>query len=453
MLRKPLHRFFGLFLLGLTIHLIARRGLEGDTHVMLDNVQGALACVREGQWSNCSEAGQFGLFQFLPAFLLTALGLSKSAVMHVLAYLSFSGFFLSLYLMYRGLRVRSRSVAILGLFVLLSGYDLWYANSSFAEMGSAFFILALAFVLVVPFPAGKKILLSSLLLFVSALTKETALPFLWVIVGLGLWVGKHSMREKGLLLLCATLSSVLAIAAIVGFNYFRFGKPYNLLYLDPAFIVPTLSLQVSLFFGLWFSPSGGVAFFWPSFFLLFPVTLWLIRRNSRNFRNCLKNGIVLAGIGALLALLSFGFARWWSPFGWAAWGPRLLLPWLPVSAFLLLFTYADEFQAGLARLGQNAGRFWIAGTLIVAASFPQFAILTNRPMIAKVIEGHAAVCADIHENIGIYYDCLLAAVWPKRWGILELYRIWPRPELFITSLLYSAFLLLMLQALRTTRES
>ena len=33
-------------------------------------------------------------------------------------------------------------------------------------------------------------------------------------------------------------------------------------------------------------------------------------------------------LASAVVLLTVGFARWWTPFGWSAYGPRLMLPWL-----------------------------------------------------------------------------------------------------------------------------
>ena len=48
------------------------------------------------------------------------------------------------------------------------------------------------------------------------------------------------------------------------------------------------------------------------------------------------------GIVLVLAALTFGLSGWWAPFGWIAWGPRLLLPWIPACLLILLRAYPGE---------------------------------------------------------------------------------------------------------------
>ena len=57
--------------------------------------------------------------------------------------------------------------------------------------------------------------------------------------------------------------------------------------------------------------------------------------------------------------LTFGFASWWTPFGWSAIGPRLALPWGLPLVLLALVAYGDALRplsTGLARIPVAAAR-------------------------------------------------------------------------------------------------
>jgi hypothetical protein len=113
---------------------------------------------------------------------------------------------------------------------------------------------------------------------------------------------------------------IAAIAANSVFNFWRFGTFQNSFLLQPHFRVPDLATHLSFTAGLWFSPNGGLLFFWPAFLALLAV---LIRRPVGFF------------VLALLAGLTLGLGQWFAPMGWIAWGPRLVLPWIPAWILLL----------------------------------------------------------------------------------------------------------------------
>src|SRR5205807_1521654 len=58
------------------------------------------------------------------------------------------------------------------------------------------------------------------------------------------------------------------------FNYAKFGSILNQAYLNPILIVHSRLTQASFFLGIWFSPNGGVLFFWPAFFALLVLAGW-----------------------------------------------------------------------------------------------------------------------------------------------------------------------------------
>ncbi|WP_164270743.1 hypothetical protein [Stenotrophomonas sp. B1-1] len=146
------------------------------------------------------------------------------------------------------------------------------------------------------------------------------------------------------------LSQVLAAA----YSWFKYGVPLPKAYMAEAELTtPALAKSAEFFFGSIFSPNGGILVFWGGA-LLMGLVGWRIvglvpRRQA-----------LLAALTVLI-LSAVAFARWWAPFGWDAWGDRLLLPAalaLLISAMCCLRILEPE---------QASNRSWVGAAL---ASIP-----------------------------------------------------------------------------------
>jgi hypothetical protein len=156
------------------------------------------------------------------------------------------------------------------------------------------------------------------------------------------------------------------------FNEVRFGKIINPNFFERQLHTHGTARQLEYAAGLLVSPSGGMFVFWPAASVLvltaclLPV-VW--RRNGVYGRPALVLAFVIAG-------LIFGFASWWTPFGWAGYGPRLFLPWGLPLALIVLVAYAEPlgriarrvltplwgfvlvFAVGFAFALPNVGHMW-----------------------------------------------------------------------------------------------
>ncbi|MBA3768749.1 MAG: hypothetical protein H0W99_17570, partial [Acidobacteria bacterium] len=334
------HILYGLSLLGVFVRLalfvIYEPYLEGDTEILITSVKTIRRCLSEGRFLGCSFAVPFPLLQYVPDIVLSYLGFSESAILHFLAYLSFLAFLASIALVFWTLKRKATKVmAMTAALVMLTGPLLWYSHSTYSEMLAAFLILA--FTAASLFRVENKFLIP--LFFLAGVTKEVAFPFLLVIGGLCLLPeivtapGKIKGRLYGLL-----TGAALTVLANVAFNYFRYGTYYDAAHLTELYIVPTLRLHLSFFLAMWFSPYGGLLFFWPSFVLLYFSVLGLmfIRGASWKKRHVERDQepsqrlifyLPIIIISLVLILLTAGFSRWCTLLGGAAWGPRYILPW------------------------------------------------------------------------------------------------------------------------------
>src|ERR1700730_4005981 len=91
---RPSHIVFGLSLLAvltrLTLLVVNEPFIEGDTELLVKaHIRAIQGCIHQGRLVGCPDSGVWPLLQHLPGILLSYLGLSPSAILHALAYLSF----------------------------------------------------------------------------------------------------------------------------------------------------------------------------------------------------------------------------------------------------------------------------------------------------------------------------------------------------------------------------
>jgi hypothetical protein len=407
------------------VFLLFRPGTEQDTQQLVAGSSKALQCIRNGQWGHCPEADRFTIFQYIPCWIVELLGASEGFTIHILAYLSMCAAVLSFREMYMGLKGRSLAVAWSGVLVLGTGFWLRYANLSSNEMLASFVTL----MFVSSYLRGKKIWISALFLYLATLTKDTAFPFLlaWTVV-LVLCASEpvRILQEKlkaGLFLVSAV---ILGVVTNLCFNFFRFGTWISEAYLNPNNIVHDGDTQISFFFAQWFSPTGGLLFFWGSFcclVVLLSIVLTRIRGASRR----------TPGIMVILILFgtTLGFSKWYAPLGGYCWGARFFLPWLSGLAFYVLWSYSAEFEALLKAWSVRPILFWGISTGIAVFAFPQYVFLLRQSLIGKVLDVPA--CAGLRD-----YPFERCVFWPPfPWGILRFYEPFPRPDLFVLAVFMS----------------
>jgi hypothetical protein len=470
---RPIQIICGLsalaFLVRLSLFVINNPYFEGDTDLLVNrHIPSIRQCLSEGQLSGCPRSGSFPLFQNAVGLILNYLGLSASAILHALAYLSFLAFLGSVFLAYRTLKkTRSTAPAITAVVVMITGPLFWYSHSTFGEMAAAFLTLAFTSACIL----SKREWAIILLFVLAGLTKEIAFPFLGVIGLLCLLpeiITQPLKVKKRIAVLI--LSGFLTLIINTAFNYFRFGTFYNTSYLTELFIVPTWKLRSSFFLAIWFSPSGGLSFFWTSFaFLYFSICVALLlqlargRQHERNDERG-KAGLVfylpIITISFILFTLTLGFSSWCcSPLGGAAWGPRFMIPWIPSISLLLLYFYPREEMAILSLLLKKFHSFVLTCLTLVLVALPQLAVFFGTFVLGDIF-APTPECPRlpvIQEDVGYYYRCLNDQFWPRKWSLLQSYVVALRPNALWVLILYGvtlmgAFLLIRKYLLMSSRR-
>jgi hypothetical protein len=422
---------------------------EGDTQIVVGGVEAIRNCLGQGRLSGCAFDGPFPLLQYVPALFLNLLGFSESANLHGLAYLSFVAFIASALLIFLTLkRKASTSQAVAGALIVLSGPLLWYSHSTYGELVAAFLILA--FTAACLLRARNGIIIT--LFILAGATKETALPFL-LLTGLLCLLplvvaarGELRGRIYGLL-----AGAMLSMIVTVAFNYFRYATYYNRNYFTELAIVPTFRLQLSFFLGIWFSPNGGLVFFWPSFALLYFSLVGIlffrsVQREPARQPEEPGRGLIfylpIITVSLILFTLSAGFSRWYTPLGGAAWGPRYMLPWIPALSLLLLYFYQRQVNAFLSLVFSNPFGLGLGCAALIVASLPQFMVLFDSSMLGNVFAPtpECPRLPSIQGDVNYYYRCIQAQIWPHRSVLRQAFKVALKPRVFWFALSYSALL-------------
>ena len=290
----------------------------------------------------------------------------------------------------------------------------WYSETTFAESSAVTLTAGVAAAALLRAPP----LALFALAWLAGMTKETAAPFLLALAAVALLstpLARGPVRRAHWVGLGAGL--LLAVATHVGFNELRFGQLTNAIYTDPAFRVPTTGLKARFALSLWAAPNGGTALFWPSITLVLAGLAGLV---------VARRGRAPAGL-ALLALLAGHtalLASWWAPFGWAAWGPRLMLPLLPALAIAAVVLYLDQFERMLRWIGSRIPVLLCVAALLVAATAPQVGILFEPSAAYDVFvrdpaSTHCPPDPHIIGNPGGHYACVIDTAWRRPSALLD----------------------------------
>ncbi|MBQ0918438.1 hypothetical protein KBW71_08270 [Hydrogenophaga aromaticivorans] len=114
---------------------------------------------------------------------------------------------------------------------------------------------------------------------------------------------------------------VLTLAALanLAYNMFRYDSYLPTAYLNiAASYAPSLRKSAEFFAATFLSPNGGTIIFWMGGFT---GAVWLLIRSQF----LIASDAILIGVILILAS-AIGFSLWWNPFGWDAWGDRLMVP-------------------------------------------------------------------------------------------------------------------------------
>jgi hypothetical protein len=322
--------------------------VAGDTPFVLDGSNAFLNCLSQHDYSACgytgklnywglmSPVGDWPLLQHVPDLLSIKLGANgHPARERILELLNVAAVVGAIALAWVTLsRIGQRAWFWGFLFIVLTSPLLWYTRTTAAEPLATGCLVALVAATALRAP-GPVIALAAI---AACWSKETSYPFVAALGALALVLAqRRTGKPIWPQMLWGAAGMIVAITLASLFNEVRFGKVLNPNLFERQLHTNGTGRQLEYAAGLLVSPSGGMFVFWPavSVLVLTGCLLPLVRRRSGVYgRPALVLGFVIAG-------LMFGFASWWTPFGWGGYGPRLFLPWGLPLALIVLVAYAE----------------------------------------------------------------------------------------------------------------
>lgn len=140
------------------------------------------------------------------------------------------------------------------------------------------------------------------------------------------WSGRFRWAS----LLGVSLPVLIAIAGVASFNWIRFGSPLDTGYRTAAWnVLPWVGLA-----GLLVSPGKGLIWYCPALLLGLVGAVSLFRRNPRLIW-------LLAGVVSVYIVVHSAYNHW---HGGGAWGPRLILPIVPLVVFPLVALLERKYR-------------------------------------------------------------------------------------------------------------
>ena len=391
-----------------------------DTFGLLESIGPMDECLHDRVLTNCGAEGHgrlsaSPLLQYLAALSMKRAGLDLQEAYRGLTHLNAAAFLALAALMWHaGRRLAGSTTAPLAVGLVIAGPLLWYSHSGFGESLAAFvtalFVAALAL--------GWPPVVGGLALCLAAISKNPALLFL-VPLGAAVLLARHPRRRVriGEVLVYGGAAAVGA-AATLWFNAFRSGAAISGDPIAAATVpFPSLALRLEHAGGLLVAPNVGLLWFWPLALAALVVTLVAVR-HARAPRGA-GGVLALAVLGLVAAVVSF-----FTPYGWEAWGPRYLLPWIPafVLAGLALYGRAIEQIVRRAVGRARAVVVALAATIVIAFGLPHVGGFVDWPLAFTLFnpdQGCVSGLADIHQwanvfGLDSYYECTRHIAWSRR---------------------------------------
>ena len=415
--RAALGCLIAVFVLDLWVAL-AHPHMTGDTSGLVIGSRRVVDCLREHRFTHCETAQEGGfvglwpLMQYLPAVALRAVGLSHDSALRVIIALNAIALGALGTLVWVVAKRKADAVwAPVLAAALVASPLLWYGTAAFGEaLAGAVIIAAVAAALLRARPS-----VVASLVVLACITKETNPPFVLALVALATVAVAETRDEKRRRLILIAVAAVGGAAANAGFNVFRYGSIRNPSLLHPYEQAPNRA-AVRAFAALWVAPNGGILWFWPVAVAILALAVAAsIRHTGRSWSWRRWAAPIVAG---LLVVEVAGLSKWYSPFGWIAWGPRLLLPLMP-SMLLVVAVLGTADATRFLRRFLTGRWFWPGAVATVLVGLPQAMVMYYPHTLAKFFGDPRCRNAHVGSNPTRYYRCFDYLAWSKRPLLLQ----------------------------------
>lgn len=407
--------------------------VAADTRLLYPGANTMLGCLVSAEWKcgrspdqlasspyvGTSAVGPYAFLQYPLMVLLIYLGLSAEQVFTALALISLLAFLGMLFvLVYVPHRMGYTMFAPVLALTLLTSPFFYYGNSTFGEtLAACLLVLLAATAARMSHPA---VLAGAA--WLAGVTKETAPLFVLALGVLAVVGSGPSLRSARFRLAGLALGSLAAVVTNALFNVFRYGALTNeveLGYLRGHGDIPALSFDQRLinFAGLLISPNGGVLLFWSSACALLIAGFVCGLRAS--FRHSNRRDWIAVGVGATFLALTVGLANWYQPFGWFAWGPRLILPWIPALTLVLVIASPSSLADLVRRLTCSRPRILATGFAFAVPALPHVGLLWAPAAAEELFQPDSSCPGPRYAKGERFFDCLNHWAWTKHPVLLD----------------------------------
>jgi hypothetical protein len=418
--RRPHARIAALATLGALVAGLAAEAVFGggwllplDTQQVLDGVGVLDHCATAHVYSHCDAHGFGATNPFPAAQYLIGLGLKHAGASYwqaahwLIGLNRLAALGVLLLSMLAGRHIAGTPGMLVMALVAITGPLLWYSQMGFAESLAAFSILWMAVALL-----KQRWWMVAVAALLAAVTKETA-PFFLVPLAAAIVLSERRPLAAGLL--PVVTGAAVGVLVNVLFNVWRYGTLYNEYYSEPARITPGVGLKAQFFAGQLVAPNAGLLWFWPVAAVVMTVAVVAALRAPPHGdrRPVLLWLVTFAGLVGI-------FASYHSPYGWNAWGPRYLVPWIPALCVAAL-AVADPGRLRHAASTLGRTRVWLGATLVtIALALPQLGVFMSSKLPFHLFDDARPPCYYVaptvleayeHPN---YYRCTTHLSWAAK---------------------------------------
>jgi hypothetical protein len=401
--------------------------VHGDPGQVVRGAGGIVDCLRNRHLVHCDgyvvhrrsgdyvvSVQPFPLLQYVPATALRAVGLSMASAIRAFMILNGASLIAIIGLSRRVLkRLAAPLWAPLVTAILIASPLLWYGRTALGEELAAAVVLGA----VVAVLLDARPLIIGLLVAVACITKETNPPFVLALALICLLAhGTGTAPDRRRRLVAIIVGTILGAGLNSAFNIFRFGTVRNTVYMQHRLYAPNVSVVARDFFVQLFAPNGGLAWFWP----LAPVAILSVAivcyrsPGPMRWRRLAAPAVAVLFVGQILLL-----STWWTPFGWYAWGPRLVLPLIPGMLVAACVLGARDATRIVARFLTS---WWLGpvALLAVAIGLPQAVALFHGLAVTQFFSHPLCVNVGIVTAPTRFYECFQQTAWSKQPWMLQL---------------------------------
>jgi hypothetical protein len=147
----------------------------------------------------------------------------------------------------------------------------------------------------------------------------------------------------------------------------------------------------------------------------------------------------MIGLALFLLMLTATLAHWWAPFGWWAWGSRLIVPWMPATLLIAFFAYSTAAEALVRPVVATPARAAAFTLVVTLLAIPHLSSIFQSDYFVRTTFIDRGICPapDSPHTYARYYRCIEAQAWEHPSPLLRGYRVVSNPAVRSSAILFA----------------